>query len=129
MSFTSSSSLLSADPWNLLDKFSSTNGSIHSTSSIRSSTSISMSENLDEETIESMLEVADELSCKITDVPELLDEDNFRRLKASLRSRGCVTNAYLQQNMHKYVQHVRSKKAARSQRSHSDAARLSNAAA
>lgn len=39
------------------------------------------------------------------------NEDNsFANLQKSLRQRGCVTNGFLQENLHLYVQHVKSVK-------------------
>jgi len=35
------------------------------------------------------------------------EEDSFQSLKASLRKRGCVTNSYLKENMHFYIQHCK----------------------
>ena len=35
------------------------------------------------------------------------EDDSFRKLQQSLRKRGCVTNGFLQENLHLYVQHVR----------------------
>jgi hypothetical protein len=75
-----------------------------------------MSSNYDEETAESLFGVADELACTPADLPELVDDENFRKLQASLRSRGCITNGYIQQNLHKYVQHVRVAKQAKLRR-------------
>lgn len=128
MSFTTPS--YAPHPWALLNQFSAKRASDWSVSTTSSSRS-SYSEDLDEDTAESMYEKADEMACTVADVPEMLNDANFRRLKESLRSRGCVTNGYLQQNMHRYVQHVRSVKAARVQRSASFHAEqtCSNAAA
>lgn len=50
------------------------------------------------------------LSAREDDADGLMDPENFRNLQMALRRRGCVTNTYLQMNVHKYVQHVRNKK-------------------
>ncbi|CAB9525860.1 hypothetical protein SEMRO_1738_G294540.1 [Seminavis robusta] len=44
------------------------------------------------------------------DMMAVIDEDNFRLLQKTLRSKGCVTNTYIQMNAGKYVQHVVHKK-------------------
>ncbi|CAB9516277.1 expressed unknown protein [Seminavis robusta] len=69
--------------------------------------SLCSSSSCDEETLVFMYEQVEEMSPTTADLPALLDEDNFRTLQRSLRSRGCVTNNYLQQNLAKYVKHVR----------------------
>ena len=43
------------------------------------------------------------------DIEALLDQQSFQDLKKSLRKRGFVTNNYLQQNLHHYVYHLKSK--------------------
>lgn len=35
------------------------------------------------------------------------EDDSFRKLQHTLRKRGCVTNGFLQENLHLYVQHVK----------------------
>ena len=46
------------------------------------------------------------------DVLSVVSEDEaFRNLKKSLRQRGCVTNGYIKENFHFYVQHVKEVKA------------------
>lgn len=48
------------------------------------------------------------LSYSNSDALAIVNEDEaFRNLKASLRKRGCVTNGYLKENFHFYVQHVK----------------------
>jgi hypothetical protein len=48
------------------------------------------------------------------DLISMLSEDEaFRTLKVSLRQRGCVTNAYLKENAHFYIKHVKDVRAAR----------------
>ena len=37
----------------------------------------------------------------------VLEDEAFQVLKKSLRQKGCVTNAYLKENVHLYVQHVK----------------------
>jgi len=42
------------------------------------------------------------------------EDDSFRKLQQSLRKRGCVTNGFIKESMHLYVQHMKHVKAARS---------------
>ena len=62
--------------------------------------------------------------CSEQEVLSILQDDAaFRTLKASLRKRGCVTNGYLKENFHFYVQHV---KTARERAARFKAAALAN---
>lgn len=109
----------SLDAWGILDKLSGNRTSFgapqrsasFNSAILRSNTS--MSDPYDDETIDYMMDALDEMACTQADVPDLIDDDNFRQLQQSLRNRGCVTNTYIQQNMHKYVKHVRSVKEAK----------------
>lgn len=50
----------------------------------------------------------EDLSYSHRDVESIILEDEaFRVLKQSLRQRGCVTNAFLKENVHLYIQHVK----------------------
>ena len=59
--------------------------------------------------MESMYDEVMAMSFRENDTNDIMDTDNFRNLQNALRRRGVVTNTYLQMNVHKYVQHVRSK--------------------
>ena len=57
-----------------------------------------------------------DLTCSQQEVLSILQDDAaFQTLKTSLRQRGCVTNGYLKENFHFYVQHVKAVRAARQQ--------------
>ena len=56
-----------------------------------------------------------QLTFSPSDVRSMVLEDDqaFQNLKTSLRSRGCVTNAYLKENVHFYIRHVKDVRAHR----------------
>ena len=59
-----------------------------------------------------MEESMNRLRVKEEDIVSIVnnEDDSFRKLQQSLRKRGCVTNGFLQENLHLYVQHVRNVK-------------------
>ena len=56
-----------------------------------------------------MEESMNRLRVKEEDIVSIVnnEDDSFRKLQQSLRKRGCVTNGFLQENLHLYVQHVK----------------------
>jgi hypothetical protein len=69
-----------------------------------------------------LLSAAQQFAYSQQDIVSILtDREAFQTLKASLRQRSCVTNAYLKLNVHFYVQHVKQVRLARHQ--HSEAKR------